>query len=212
MLLYEHIYIHKRLIDETHTQRHWPGSGPMCRAAVTTAAAYTFCIRFAAADSSLAVLRVQHRQSYGYPHYFTLKTLLGVRRVVIWQALLGYVIGLYEYIVSFSHADFVLVIGGADCECSKVRLKIKRDISATIRHAAVQVPISGGSSSRHTQRHSPRSVTCCFYTLCCMRSSFFRRLLGKLLFMSKLHSLCCCAINDFQEVDRRLHFVSDYRT
>ena len=181
MLLYEHTYIYKRLIDETHTQRHWPGSGPMCRAAVTTAAAYTFCIRFAAADTSPAVLRVQHRQSYGYPHYFSLKTLLGVRRVVIWQALLGYVIGLYAYIVSFSHADLVLVIGGADCECSKIPPKIKGDISATIRHAAVRVPISGGWSSRHAQRHLPRSVTCCFCIFCCMRSSLLQEIVGQII-------------------------------
>ena len=32
------IPIFRRLIDEIHAQRHWPGSGPVCRAAVTTAA------------------------------------------------------------------------------------------------------------------------------------------------------------------------------
>ena len=69
----------------------------------------------------LPLLRVQHHQSYGYRLFFPLKTLVGVRLVVISQALLGYVI--YEYSMDFSHADRVLVIGDADCEPSIIQPK-----------------------------------------------------------------------------------------
>ena len=37
-----------RLIDDTHAQRHRPGSGPVCRAAVTTAASTPSAVRVVA--------------------------------------------------------------------------------------------------------------------------------------------------------------------
>ena len=43
----------RRLIDETHAHRHWPGSGPVCRAAVTTAASTPSAVRVVAIFRSL---------------------------------------------------------------------------------------------------------------------------------------------------------------
>ena len=102
----------------------------------------------------LPLLRVQHHQPCGYRHFFSLKTLLGVRHIVIWQALLGYVIYEYYSSMGLSHADRVLVIGDAGCEPSTIQPKRKRALlSVMLQHAAVRVLVRRLIDEAHAERH-----------------------------------------------------------
>ena len=161
----------------------------------------------------LPLLRVQHHQSYGYRLFLSLKTLLGVRHVVIGQALLGYVI--FEYSLGFSHADRLSAFNKSTEKKGEVSVMLRQTCCCSTSTYFQEVDRRETRTATLSRLWSRVPCCChyrCFFTVCCTSSSYFQEVVWTTFFSFCKNYLCCSTSAYLQGVDRRLLFFSGHRT